>query len=120
MIVSFGWTTEEFLAGQKTVTRRLWTDAYFERWIKAWNDGRLIHQAYNKQACYGGKQIGQIELICCPYREPISQMPESDCQAEGGKCQTVEEFIDCYFKGDRTLIPVVLRFRPILVMTSGQ
>jgi hypothetical protein len=114
MIVSFGWTTDEFLAGKKTVTRRLWTEKYFQAWVRAWNNERLIHQAYNKQACYGGKQIGRLELTCCPYREPIIQMPEADCEAEGGKCQSVEEFIEHYFKGDRTLTPVVLRFLPIL------
>lgn len=113
MIISFGWTTQEFLEGKKTVTRRLSSERTIASWQNAWDRQRLIHKAYNKQAPYGGHQIGLIELTCRPYLEPIAEMPESDCEAEGGKCPTVAEFIDHYFKGDRTLVPLVIRFKKL-------
>ena len=113
MILSFGWTTQEFLDGKKTVTRRLWKEKTLIAWQNAWDKGKITHKAYSKQPSYGGQQIGLIELTCRPYLEPIAEMPESDCLAEGGKCATVAEFIDYYFKGDRTLVPVVVRFKKV-------
>lgn len=80
-IISFGWTWPALLADgnlQKTVTRRDW-DAKYAASFKA---GELI-QAYDRSPRFKGKQIATIRLIMAPYLEPISDMPDSDYEAEG-------------------------------------
>jgi hypothetical protein len=37
MIITFAWTTDAFLAGIKTVTRRDWSDRTFAQWCRAWD-----------------------------------------------------------------------------------
>ena len=112
MILSLAWTTEAFLQGKKTVTRRRWTDSYFQYWVTAWRRGQHIHEAYDKTPRSGGKRIGRIRLTCCPYRERLADMPESDLDAEGGLWANKEEFIEV-FGGDPEERPVVIRFEAI-------
>lgn len=92
-IVSFSMTTEQYRTGQKTVTRRFWKRSYAERWQRWWDEGHRIHQAYDKQARFGGVPIGGFRLTCRPYFERLSNMPVADLVAEGGMCETLEEFI---------------------------
>lgn len=111
MIISFGWTAQYLPPhGPKDTTRRLWAARTLANWQKAWDQGRLTHTAVDKCLAYGGKRIGTITLIERPYRQPFSDMSESDLIREGGMCNTVAEFVDKYFKGDTSLSPVVVRF----------
>jgi DNA adenine methylase Dam len=106
--VSFGWTAEYL--DKKTVTRRTWKDRHAEKFIRAYHRGdRII--ALDKDKRYGGKQVGWLKLSCAPYKEKLANMPENDALAEGGMVETVAEFIEKYFEGDRSLEVWVIRFR---------
>lgn len=78
MIISFAWTTDAFIAGRKTKTRRQWTSNY----VKRFKIGDIC-KAYDRQPRFGGKQIGLIQLLKDPYWQHISDMPDSDFEAEG-------------------------------------
>lgn len=123
MIISFGWTSQ-FLPpkGSKDTTRRLWKESHYEAWRKAWNENRLVHDAVSKQLCYGGERIGKIELLECPYRQPLHKMCHEEVIREGGMVETVDEFIAKYFGGDRYLEPVVIRFKftPLVLPQAKQ
>ncbi len=67
-------------------------------------------KALDKDIRYGGKQIGWCRLLCAPYKERLSAMPEQDLQAEGGMCSSIAEFIQQYFKGNSSLQVWVIRF----------
>jgi len=111
MIISFGWTAQYLPPrGCKDATRRLWSDRTFNSWLKAWDEGRLIHDAVNKQLCYGGERIGKVEMIERPFLQFLYDMPDSDLIREGGMVNTVQEYVDTYFKGDFNLRPAVIRF----------
>ena len=112
-IISFGLTTKEFLSGKKTVTRRDWKPRQTEMWQKFWDDGNLIHDAYDKSPRNGGKKIGEIQLTKCPWREQLKYMRIIDLIEEGDMCNTVEEF--CKFIGKKPDDYVtVISFFPIL------
>jgi hypothetical protein len=109
MIISFAWTTPQFLAGTKTVTRRDWSDRTLKQWQKAWDKGRLTHDAWDKNPRSGGKKVGQFVLTQRPYRERMADFPESDLVAEGGLWATVEEY-QTLQGGDPEKVMVVIRF----------
>lgn len=109
MNVSFAWTTATFLAGRKTCTRRMWKDSTFQRWCRAWDQGRHVHWAWDRQPRFGGRRLGRIRLTCRPYRERLGDMPEADLEAEGGLWASKAEFVALF--GGEDLEPVVLRFR---------
>src|SRR3990167_1798886 len=111
MIISMAWTASPYLAGHKTCTRRIWTDAYLVQWQRAWDEGRLVHDVYDRSPRVGGKRIGQMRLTARPCRERLADMPESDLQAEGGLWSSKEEFIELF--GGPHLAPVVIRFEPL-------
>ena len=94
MNISFAWTTEAFLAGRKTCTRRDWTPRYFKMWVKAWDEGRLIHKAWDKSPRFGGKCLGPIKMTRRPYMERLGDMTEADLEAEGGLWDSVEDYIE--------------------------
>ncbi|HEC92628.1 MAG TPA: hypothetical protein ENI51_06530 [Candidatus Atribacteria bacterium] len=77
-IISFAWTSEAFKAGRKTVTRRKWSHEYAQRFKKG-----DICQAFDRQPRYGGKRIGYLKIVKDLYWECISDMPDSDFEAEG-------------------------------------
>jgi len=91
-ILSFAWTTTEFIAGLKTCTRRDWKPQHLEMWQRFYDRGDLTHEAWNKIPLAGGIPIGMFKLTCRPYLEPLSEMPPADLQAEGGMCATLEDF----------------------------
>jgi hypothetical protein len=93
-IISFALTKDEFLSGQKTVTRRNWKPSHMENWQRWFDEGRLVHDAYDKIPIAGGEKIGQFRLVERPYWEPLAEMPESDLEAEGGMCDTLKEFYE--------------------------
>ena len=112
MILSFGWTTDDFLAGRKTLTHRDWKPRTLASWQKAWDEGRLIHDAVDKQLCWGGKRIAKIKLTARPWEEWLHEMTEADVQAEGGQWATVQEYIE-FMHGDRLMAAV--RFEKVEV-----
>jgi hypothetical protein len=111
MILSFGWT-EQYLPpnGTKDTTRRVWKERTLKSWQKAWDEGRLTHDAVDKCLAYGGKRIGKITLLERPRVEPLSYMDDAELIREGGMVDSVDEFIDKYFGGDRDLAVAVVRF----------
>lgn len=107
LVISFGKTLPYF-AG-KTVTRRAWKDGHAKKFINAFDRSKLV-QAFDKDRRYGGKQIGWCRLLCAPYKERLSAMPDEDLIAEGGMCSSVAEFVKRYFKGNGSLEVWVIRF----------
>ena len=91
-IISYAKTVNEYIAGKKTCTRRNWSLRQTRLWQKFWDDGKLVHTAYDKLPRNGGKPIGQFRLTCRPYREQLHAMPEDDLIKEGGMCKTLGEF----------------------------
>lgn len=87
-------TVDELLAGKKSVTRRDWKDSYMNDWQRWYDEGHLVHDAYDQIPIAGGEKIGEIRLTERPYWEPLSEMPESDLEAEGGMVDTLREFYD--------------------------
>lgn len=76
-IISFAYTWQAFLAGDKTVTRRRWKDRYASQFIRG-----LRVQAWDKSPRYEGKKIGVIELKRVE-KQPIISMPDRDYECEG-------------------------------------
>jgi hypothetical protein len=111
MIISFGWTARYLPPnGTKDTTRRVWKPRTLASWQKAWDKGRLVHDAVDKNLAYGGKRIGKITLIERPKLELLSKMPDTDLVREGGMCATVPEFISKYFDGNADQEVAVVRF----------
>lgn len=111
MIISFGWTAQYLPPnGTKDTTRRIWKERTLASWQKAWDEGRLVHDAVDKNLAYGGKRIGKVTLIERPYLEPLHKMPDADLIREGGMVATVQEFIDKYFEGNAAQEVAVVRF----------
>lgn len=113
--ISFALTTNEFLSGRKTVTRRDWHDNHFRRWCTWFDSGKRVHQAWDKVPYAGGKRIGYFELTCRPYRERLSDMPISDLAAEGGMVDTVERFCELIDKKPDDIVTVI-RFQKMEVL----
>jgi hypothetical protein len=111
-IVSFAWTTPQFLDGTKTVTRRDWSYRTFIQWRNAWDDHRLVHDAYDKSPRSKGKKVGTFMMTARPYRERLGDFPESDLAAEGGLWATVQDYIDLQ-GGDQNKVLTVIRFRKL-------
>ncbi len=107
MILSFAWTTKEFLSGNKTETRRDFKPRTLKAWQKAWDEGRLVHDATNKVIFAGGKRIGKFQLTARPYREALNKMTPENLKAEGGMCATVKEFCKLVGKSPRKKMAVI-------------
>ena len=91
------------------MTRRNWKDSHAKKFIKAFEQNKLI-KALDKDIRYGGKQIGWCRLLGAPYKEKLAAMPDEDLQPEGGMCSSVAEFVKRYFKGDSNQEVWVIRF----------
>jgi hypothetical protein len=112
MLISFAWTTPQFLDGTKTVTRRNWSVRTFNQWLKAWDEGRLQHDAWDKNPRNKGQKIGTLQLTERPYQERLGDFPEADLEAEGGLWPTVQDYIDLQ-GGNPEKVLVVIRFRKV-------
>lgn len=77
MIISFNWTSLALLAGEKSVTRRDWKWQHRDR-IR---DGDVL-DAWDFSPRVKGRPIGKIRVLSID-RQPISEMPDSDYEAEG-------------------------------------
>lgn len=109
MILAFSWTTEALLSGKKTCTRRTWSDRTALRWISAYQQGKQVHQAWDKTPrVRGAKKVGDIRLTHMPYQERLADMPDSDVEAEGGLWKDKKEFVEEF--GNSDLIVWVVRF----------
>src|SRR4030042_5472102 len=79
-IISFALTTQVFLEGKKTVTRRDWKD----RFAILMEEGEHL-QAWDKlPRCKGAKKIGEIELTRKPYKQWLHDVTDEDEIREGG------------------------------------
>lgn len=77
-IISFAWTTPALLAGEKTCTRRDWSDDY----AKSFHEGNLV-AAYDRSPRVGGKQVATIQLTRDPFKQFTASIADSDWYAEG-------------------------------------
>lgn len=111
-ILSFALTADKFLSGEKTVTRRDWSEKHLEMWQRMWDTDRLEHDAWDNLPRAGGKKIGRFELTDRPYLEKLIEMPISDLEREGGMCETLEDFYQLIGKEPLDSV-VVIRFRRI-------
>lgn len=111
-ILSFGITKDEFLSGNKTVTRRDWAESHFRMWVQMWENDRHIHDAYDNVPRAGGTKIGEFRLTQRPYIEKLSDMPMDDLMDEGGMCSTLDEFYKLIGKSPQDYV-TVLRFEKV-------
>ena len=106
-IISFALTTDEFLSGRKTVTRRDWAKNHLKRWQKWYDERKRIHTAYDKVPFAGGQEIGRFFLTERPYQEKLADMPLSDLKEEGGMCDSIEEFCELIGKKPDDIVTVI-------------
>lgn len=121
LFVSFGHTADRLLEGQKTVTRRNWTEKYAARFLKAYKNGQWV-RALNKGFYAGGYQVGWLQLKKPPYLEPLSEISQRDCQLEGYPELVPQQFRDRFFKGlsDRQEVYVLeFEFYPFSIYQSA-
>lgn len=111
-ILSFSMTKDEFLQGNKTVTRRSWGDRHFNMWIRLWETERHVHDAWDNIPRAGGRKIGEFRLTARPYREKLKNMPPADLVAEGGMCSSLDEFYELIGRTPEDYVTVV-RFEKI-------
>jgi hypothetical protein len=106
-ILSFAMTKNEFLEGNKTVTRRSWNNRHFEMWARFWDTDRHVHDAWDNIPRVGGRKIGEFRLTERPYREKLKNMPRADLVAEGGMCSSLDEFYNLINKTSEECVTVV-------------
>jgi hypothetical protein len=75
-IISFAWTTDALISGQKTVTRRDWNHDY----ARSFTDPLV--QAYDKSPRSGGKCVAILRLKSIRH-EFDAEAPDDDYEAEG-------------------------------------
>lgn len=95
--ISFGYTVNYL--DKKTVTRRNWKDSHAQKFIKAYQQGKSI-KAFDKDPRYGGVCIGILKLTQEPFKQSLRRLSLSDLEAEGGMCETIEDFVLKYFDGE--------------------
>jgi len=119
--ISFGKTTDEFLSGNKTVTRRVWKNSHAQKFLDDWDikPGEFIYPALNKGYHVGGKRVGYIRLTHKPYQEMLADMPASDLAAEGFPDLSKQEFIERFFEGNDQQTVWVLRFELVSERDQG-
>lgn len=90
-IISMAWTTDAYLDGSKTVTRRNWSHKYAAMFKVG-----SVHKVYNKSPRCKGKHIGWLRITHTLRYEPLRKMPDSDFEAEGGTryWKNKEDFIE--------------------------
>lgn len=113
MIVSFAWTTDEYVRGLKDVTRRNWADEYAAKFVPG-----TFHSAYDKSPRFGGKAVGVFEVVSIA-REALQRMLDDraygldECRREGGRWKTPEEFVRMFRENGGREDPHRLEFRPV-------
>lgn len=82
MDISFGMTSEALLAGAKTCTRRDWIPQHAEQFNRQFEQKRVV-RAWDRSPRFGGKAIAFLRLTAPVEAQPLSEMPDSDYEAEG-------------------------------------
>lgn len=77
-IISFGHTTPPFVAREKDITRRNWT----ERHAGNFHEGKVC-KAYSKGPQYGGECIGILKLTATPFKQSTLKIGSDDYDKEG-------------------------------------
>lgn len=93
-IITFSMTSEALLEGKKSVTRRDWKPSHMANWQRWYDEGKCVHDAYDRIPIAGGSKIAEIRLVERPYWEPLEDMPEEDLEAEGGMVDDLENFYE--------------------------
>lgn len=106
-IISFAYTTDSLLAGEKTVTRRRWKESHMENFQRWYDEGTRTHDAWDRLPIQGGKRVGKIRLTGRPYWEPLGEMPEEDLEKEGVPAESLEEFFAAWEIGLHEEVAVV-------------
>jgi|GEM_PF-1606337 len=78
LFISFSWTTEPFLKGAKTMTRRYWKSSHAEKFHK-----NMLISAYDKLPFRNGKVIGHLKITKDLYQQRTSELSEEDFEKEG-------------------------------------
>lgn len=112
--ISFSWTAQYL--DRKTATRREWKDSHAAKFCNAFDRAvaaghQLRVPAIDKGYSAGGKQIGWCIFTRRPFKERLADMGGYDLREEGVPCDSVEEFVSKYFKGDETLEVWVISFK---------
>jgi hypothetical protein len=76
--ISFAWTSPALVLGHKTCTRRDWDPGYASRMKRG-----AVLSAWDRQPRFHGNHIAFIRLLSDATWTPMSEMPDSDYQAEG-------------------------------------
>jgi hypothetical protein len=104
MKISFSKTTEELLSGEKTQTRRIWTDTHAKKMQKC--VGKIVKASKDR---YGLNVLGYLKINAI-YPQKLSEMTYSDVLAEGFKDFSPQDFINQFFEGDNSLEVWVVDF----------
>ena len=78
LIISFAWTTAALTSGNKTCTRRNWSDDY----ARMFRAGTKC-QGWDRSPRIGGRQVAVISLTRDAYAQSTGSMTEADYEAEG-------------------------------------
>jgi hypothetical protein len=77
-VLTFSWMTDALLAGRLTAARREWGPAYRRHFTAGTRVG-----AYDVDPQRGGSHLATLRLTQDAVLEPVSQIPDSDYEAEG-------------------------------------
>lgn len=78
MWISFAYTTDAVIMGEKSVTRRNWVRSHAMKFY-----GTQVVDFYDKNPRSFGHNMGQIELLCSPYLQRTGKMTLDDYNREG-------------------------------------
>lgn len=117
MILSFAWTGPDFIKGTKTATRRFYAKRQIRAWQRAWDEDRLIHEAWDKVPFAGGKRIGRFRLTKRPYLQPLNQMTPLELLEEGPavcrECKFDEGLFPSFVGKEPDAVALVIEFERI-------
>lgn len=111
--ISFGWTTDELLKLQKTVTRRTWPEHY----ARTFKKGDIV-AATDKSPRKGGEALALIRLTEDPYEEDLRSLTTKEVEAEGFPGWTPKRFVNQFFKGKQKVW--VVRFEVLKVFKQEE
>lgn len=115
MILSFAWTTSDYLAGRKCATRRFWTDDYAEKFYMVTSKNNMIFRAFDRSPRFKGREIGLARLKMKPFKQRLSDMTDADLNEEGTLWKNLDEYIEMMLSQNKGDNPYVVKFEPILV-----
>lgn len=91
--MSFFMTTEQFMAREKTVTRRIGWD-----FLKPGDVLNGVHKARGLKKGESVRRLGQIRIVSV-RREPLSEITDDDVAKEGFPGRNREWFISFFLRG---------------------